>query len=236
MQKKINYLSLFLFLGYLSFLGISCNYGPDKANPYNLDIISTKWDYDKAIENDPKQTLVNLKEFIPGIILDIKYATSDNFTHQQIYKSAEAYLRLPAAEALKKVQEDLNLKGYGLKIFDAYRPYSATLKFYKVYPDTNFVAAPWDGSVHNRGCAVDLTLVDLKTGQELTMPTPFDDFTEKAAAAYMELPEDILANRQLLQDEMTRHGFEIYDYEWWHFNFHGWENYKIMDIPFKDLK
>jgi D-alanyl-D-alanine dipeptidase len=109
------------------------------------------------------------------------------------------------------------------------------VKFYEVYPDTNFVAAPWKGSVHNRGCAVDLTLVILQTGKQLEMPTPFDDFTEKAAHSYMNLPDQVLKNRQILKDIMTKHGFLIYEAEWWHYDFKDWKSYKLMDISFEEL-
>ena len=235
---KTTFFTRIVLLACLSWLAVSCssyNKYNTKENPYDLDIVSTVREYKKIVAEDPDKALVNLKEIVPGIQLDIKYATKDNFTHEQIYKSAEAFLRVKAANAIRDVENELKDKGLGLKIFDAYRPYAATLKFYDVVPDTNFVAAPWHGSVHNRGCAVDLTLVDLESGNELNMPTPYDYFSEKAAAAYTDLPEDVLANRQLLQDVMGRHGFEIYDYEWWHFNFHGWENYKLMDLSFEEL-
>jgi D-alanyl-D-alanine dipeptidase len=120
--------------------------------------------------------------------------------------------------------------------YHAYRPYAATLEFYKVYPDTNFVAAPWRGSMHNRGCAVDVTLVDLKTKEELEMPTAFDDFTVKAGQFCMDLPSQAIRNRKLLRDIMIKYGFLQYNPEWWHFNFKGWENFELMDISFEELK
>lgn len=206
-----------------------------KSYEDELGVISNPRMYLKLAEDFPDKKLVDLEEFIPGIVLDIRYATKHNFTRQKIYKQAKAFLRLPAAEALKKIQEELNGKGLGLKIFDAYRPYSATLKFYEVYPDTNFVAAPWYGSRHNRGCAVDLTIINLETGDELPMPTSFDDFSEKAGHDFLNLPETILSNRKLLRETMTNHGFSIYNYEWWHYDFIGWEHYELLDIPFDEL-
>jgi D-alanyl-D-alanine dipeptidase len=136
---------------------------------------------------------------------------------------------------LKDIQAQLNEKGFGLKVFDAYRPYAATVKLYEAYPDTNFVAAPWNGSRHNRGCAVDVTLVDLESGKQLPMPTPFDDFTEKASVSYKQLPDSILSNRQILIDVMTKNGFSTYEHEWWHYDYKGWKNYNLLDLSFEDI-
>ena len=126
--------------------------------------------------------------------------------------------------------------GYGLKVYDGYRPYQVTVTFYEAYHDTTFVASPYTGSRHNRGCAVDLTLIDLKTGKELFMPTPYDAFTKQASATWTDgLSAEALKNRKLLQDVMLRHGFVIYPSEWWHFDFAGWQNYPVTDISFEDL-
>lgn len=180
--------------------------------------------------------MVDLSLFVKGITLDVRYATTNNFTGEQIYEAPLAFVRQPVAEALKNVSEELALYGLGIKVFDAYRPYSATLKFYEVMKgDTNFVAAPWKGSRHNRGCAVDVTLIDINTGVELPMPTAFDDFTEKAAVDYPDLPDELLKNRKLLIDIMTKYGFETYAWEWWHYDFSGWENFDLMDISFESL-
>ena len=141
-------------------------------------------------EEDSSRLLIDLEKFIPGIKLDVRYATKNNFFGAAVYEVEKAFLRLPAAKALKKVQQELNKKGLGLKIFDAYRPYSVTVKFYEKYPDTNFVASAWKGSLHNRGCAVDLTVIDLKSGEEIEMPTEYDDFTERAGINYSNLPEE----------------------------------------------
>ncbi len=116
--------------------------------------------------------LVDLQKYIPGVVLDIRYADTNNFTGTKIYTQPRAFLRKPAADSLLKIQQILAEKGLGLKIYDAYRPYAATLYFYEVYPDTTFVAAPWKGSIHNRGCAVDLSIINLESGSELKMPTP----------------------------------------------------------------
>ena len=124
-------------------------------------------EYLKIVAKDSTRALIDLPAFIPGLVLDIRYATTNNFTGEKIYNLARAYARRPVAEALKKVQAELKTQGLGIKIFDAYRPYKATVKFYEVYKDTTYVASPYKGSRHNRGCALDLTLIDLKTGKEL---------------------------------------------------------------------
>jgi D-alanyl-D-alanine dipeptidase len=222
-----------LFLG---FSLLTCRHQISKGYEQELGVISNAYMYKTLACDFPEKRLVDLETYIPGIALDIRYASKNNFTGKRIYPAAKAYLRLPAAQAIKNIEAYLRASDLGLKIFDAYRPYSATLKFYEVYPDTNFVAAPWHGSRHNRGCAVDLTIIHLDTGKELEMPTPFDDFTEKAGHQYMNLPDTILQNRALLKKVMTDNGFAHYDYEWWHYDFVGWENYKLLDIGFGDLE
>lgn len=205
-------------------------------NPYNLDLIDSEKAYSKSVEEDQNNLMVDLESYIPRLVLDIRYATDSNFTGETIYTKPKAFVRKPVAEALLEIQNKLNNIGYGLKIFDAYRPYAATLKFYEVYPDTNFVAAPWKGSVHNRGCAVDVSLIDIVTQQELPMPTKFDDFSEKASLNYEELDPIIKANRDMLVKFMTENGFTSYEYEWWHFNFKDREKFKIMNISFEELE
>jgi len=205
-------------------------------NPYHLNLVSDIADYRKQVNADPKLELVNLENVIPGIVTDIRYATDNNFTGEVIYEMARAYARHPVAVALKLVQDSLAVHGLGLKIYDAYRPYAATLRFFEVYPDTNFVANPRFGSRHNRGCAVDITLVDLTTKQEIAMPTVFDDFTEKAHPQYTNLPQEVIANRTFLFSVMKHFGFTFYHSEWWHFDFDGWEKYPLMDLTFDQLE
>lgn len=208
---------------------------PAPANKYGLKPVSSLSGYQQQVSSDPRQAIVPLDKFIPGILLDIRYATNNNIMHRPVYRTTAAFLRLPAAEALKDIQQELKQLGYGLKIYDGYRPYRVTVAFYEAYHDSNFVASPYTGSRHNRGCAVDLTLVDLRTGKELDMPTPYDDFTEKASATYAHLSEQARKNRQLLQNVMLKHGFVIFPSEWWHFDFEGWKAYPVMDLSFEDL-
>lgn len=207
----------------------------DGSHRYGLKTVSSLSDYHRQISSDPNQAIVPLDKFIPGIRLDIRYATSHNIMHRPVYQTAAAFLRLPAAKALKDIQQQLKPMGYGLKIYDGYRPYRVTVEFYEAYHDSNFVASPYTGSRHNRGCAVDLTLIDLKTGRELEMPTPYDAFTKKASATWPEISEQARKHRKLLQDVMLQHGFVIYPSEWWHFDFAGWKAYPVMDIPFEEL-
>jgi len=204
-------------------------------NKYGLFVIDNIETYKTIVIEDSSKLLIDLEEFVPGIKLDIRYATENNFFGKAVYNISKAFLRFPAAESLKKIQHELNKIGLGLKIYDAYRPYGVTVKFYEKYPDPNFVASPSKGSRHNRGCAVDLTIVNLKTGEEIKMPTGYDDFTEKANVNYTNLSEEQIKNRKLLMDVMTSNSFIPYGSEWWHYDFKGWEKFELMDLSFEQL-
>ncbi len=224
-----------LFLILLVYAGCSKSEGINHNNPYGLNIVNNIDEYRKQISINPDFELWDISEKIPEIVLDIRYATQNNFTGKVIYTLPKAFVRKKVVEALVMVQDSLKKLNLGLKIFDAYRPYAATLLFYEVYPDTNFVANPRYGSRHNRGCAVDVSLVDVFTGLEISMPTPFDEFSERAHPEYMNLEEEVIANRTLLFGVMQHFGFTHYPTEWWHFDFEGWEKYPLMDIPFEKL-
>jgi zinc D-Ala-D-Ala dipeptidase len=191
--------------------------------------------YVESVKMHPEKELVDLEKYIPEILLDIRYATTNNFTKERIYDVAKAYARRPVAEALKKIQANLGKKGLGIKVFDAYRPYSATVKFYEVYGDTTYVASPYRGSKHNRGCALDLTLIDLKTGGELKMPTGYDAFSKEAWPSAPVADAQVRENRRLLISVMEKFGFRVTSSEWWHFDFVGWKNYEVLDIDFAQL-
>jgi len=222
------------FLFFVFLIGFSGAYAQPK-NPYGLEVINEHAAYKKSVDHDKNKQLIEIKKRIPDIKLDIRYAGKDNFAKQAVYKQARAFARLPVVEALKNVQNELKKSGYGLKIFDGYRPYSVTVKFFTIASDKSFVANPKDGSRHNRGCAIDLTLIDLKTGKEIEMPTPYDSFAAEAASDYMNLPANVIQNRELLRKTMEKHGFRVLKNEWWHFDFLGWKSYELMDIPFEDL-
>jgi D-alanyl-D-alanine dipeptidase len=199
----------------------------DKLNVYKAQVIK-----------DSSKKMIELKSLVPGIIYDLRYATTNNFMHRMMYpdKTNITFMRLPAAKALLKVQKELNENGFGLKIFDAYRPYSVTVKFWELVHDERYVANPSKGSGHNRGIAVDLTIINLKTGQELNMGTGFDNFTDTAHHTFTNLPEEILQNRGLLKSTMVKYGFKALDTEWWHFFLNNGSKYEILDIDFKKLK
>jgi D-alanyl-D-alanine dipeptidase len=208
---------------------------PNYPNKYGLKIISCFQDYQREVKLNRNNELVDLEKQIPTIKLEIRYATTLNFTGKIIYSKAKAYTRYPVAMALKSIQDSLAYYKLGLKIFDAYRPYSASEKFFKVYPDTNFVANPRYGSRHNRGCAIDLTLINLSTGKELAMPTEFDDFSNSANPQNMNFSKEILQNRTFLFKIMAHFGFLHNSTEWWHFDYTGWERYSLMDLQFEML-
>jgi len=168
---------------------------------------------------------------IPGIVLDIRYATTNNFTGQRLYPSAKCYLRRAAAEKLRAAQAELASLGYGLKIFDGYRPLSVQRKMWEVFPQPGYVADPKKGSRHNRGAAVDVTLIRLVDGAALPMPTPYDDFTPRAHRNFNDLPEDVIRNRNLLESVLTRHGFVGLPTEWWHFDDAECQKYPLLDLP-----
>jgi D-alanyl-D-alanine dipeptidase len=183
-----------------------------------------------SAQQNSASDLIDIVSVNPAIVLDIRYATENNFTHEKLYPIARCMLRREAAESLSAVQKDLHTRGLGLKVYDGYRPLSIQRKLWEVVPDERYVANPVKGSRHNRGAAVDLTIID-SLGNELQMPTPYDDFTDKAHCDYMQLPEAALKNRALLEEVMTRHGFVSMSSEWWHFDFQGWGKFEILDQP-----
>ncbi|MBL7876463.1 MAG: M15 family metallopeptidase [Cyclobacteriaceae bacterium] len=193
-------------------------------------------EYQKSLVSNPQNELVNLEKFIPGLVLDIRYATTNNFTGTKIYNLPRAYARKPVAEALKRIQAELKKQGLELKIFDAYRPYSATVMFYETYHDTTYVASPYKGSKHNRGCALDLTLIDSKTRKELQMPTGWDSFKKEAWPATPVADPVVRKNRKTLIESMEKNGFKVSTSEWWHFDFVGWQKFTVMDIDFEELE
>jgi D-alanyl-D-alanine dipeptidase len=183
----------------------------------------------------PEDTLlVDIKEVNPRIKVEIKYATEDNFTGRKLYDIGKCFLRKFVAMKLDSVQRELEKFGLGLKVWDCYRPLSVQKILWSIVPDERYVANPAKGSRHNRGCAVDLTLVD-SLGNELPMPTRYDDFTEKAHRDYSNLPDTLIKNRKILEDVMVKYGFVPLPTEWWHFDFKGWERFSILDIPLKEL-
>ncbi len=175
--------------------------------------------------------LVDVQKLIPGVVLDIRYATTNNFTGKKLYPFAGCLLRRATADKLAAAQAELQSLGYGLKIYDGYRPLSVQRTMWEVFPQPGYVADPKKGSRHNRGAAVDVTLIRLSDGAELPMPTPYDDFTPRAHRDFMDLPAEVIQNRELLQGIMTTHGFVGLPTEWWHFDDANWRDYPLLDIP-----
>jgi D-alanyl-D-alanine dipeptidase len=227
MKRAINFAALLLVLSCAS---AAVEIAP---NRYGLRVVPDLATYERLANLDPDKRLVDLASL--GIPLDIRYATANNFMKTPLYPIAKAYLRAPAARALVDVQRELAAQGIGIKVHDAYRPYRVTEAMWEPIKNPDFVADPSKGSRHNRGAAVDLTLIDLRTGAELAMPTGYDDFTERAANAFMDLPADAIANRALLHDVMVKHGFQPLPSEWWHYDFHGWERFELMNVRLEDL-
>ncbi|MDQ3179280.1 MAG: M15 family metallopeptidase [Acidobacteriota bacterium] len=189
-------------------------------------------------ENKREADLVELVKLDKTIKLDIRYARADNFVGRAVYTEARAFMQRPAAEALVRIHKKLKKKGFGLTIFDGYRPWSVTKIFWDVTPEDKrkFVANPKTGSRHNRGGAVDLSIFDVKTGKLVEMPTDFDDFTDNASPNYEGGTEQQRKNRDLLRKMMEAEGFTANKNEWWHFDYKDWENYAIYDIAFSEIK
>jgi zinc D-Ala-D-Ala dipeptidase len=185
-----------------------------------------------------KPDLVDLARLDPRIKLDIRYATTDNFLSTPVYTSARAFLQRPAAEAMLRAHRELMKHGYGLLIFDGYRPWYITKIFWDATPPDkhDFVADPSKGSRHNRGCAVDLTLYDLKTGKEVEMTGGYDEMSERSYPRYAGGTPDQRARRDLLRRAMEQQGFQVFDFEWWHFDYRDWPKYSIGNIPFESIR
>jgi len=173
---------------------------------------------------------VQLKDLDPDFVIDLKYATADNFTHQVVYPTDICVLRVATADKLVRANAEFKKHGYRIKVWDAYRPLSVQKIFWSIMPDTRYVADPSSGgSVHNRGCAVDITLVD-SSGSELEMPSGFDDFTEKAYRDNPDMTPQAKANLELLTGVMTENGFKTITTEWWHYEDTDAGQYTIADI------
>ena len=206
-------------------------------NKYGLWVISSTTTLQKTVYKNPGKQMKDVKEVIPSVILDLRYAGTNNFMQQKLYPAiSTTYLRKTAADALAIIQNQLKEMGLGLKIFDGYRPYSVTEKMWEPVQDDRYAANPKIGSGHNRGVAVDLTLVYAATGEELSMGTGVDNFSDTAHHAFTHLPEDVLQNRLLLKKMMEQQGFKALDTEWWHYSLPNAKDFELLDIDFKKLK
>ena len=190
-------------------------------------------------ENGPfrKPDFVELAPLDPSIHLDIRYATANDFLGTPVYSQARAFLQRPAADALLRIQKKLKPLGYGLLIHDAYRPWYVTKIFWDATPPEGkiFVADPAQGSRHNRGCAVDLTLYDLATGKPIEMPGTYDEMSPRSFPDYPGGTSLQRWHRDLLRRAMESEGFTVYESEWWHFDYKDWKEYPILNVPFEKL-
>jgi len=185
-----------------------------------------------------KPELVDLTTLDKTIKLDIRYASTNNFLGAPFYGTPKAFLQKPAAEALVRVHKALGNQGYGLLIHDAYRPWYVTKTFWDATPSEyhHFVADPMKGSRHNRGCAVDLTLYDLKTGKAIPMPGGYDEFSDRSYPDYLGGTSLQRWHRDLLRSAMEAEGFDVYEAEWWHFDYRDWREYPILNVAFEELR
>jgi len=204
---------------------------------YGLSFIDQTAVYEQTVQADSAKKMLELRTLIPTLQCDLRYASTNNFVHRNMYglRTTRTSLRAPAARALAAVQQELREKGYGLKVFDAYRPYYVTVEFWELVKDDRYVANPAKGSGHNRGLAVDLTIIHLETRKELDMGTGFDNFTDSAHHSFTQLPPAVLQNRALLKTTMEKHGFTALETEWWHYAWPNDRNYEVLSLPLRYL-
>jgi D-alanyl-D-alanine dipeptidase len=221
--------------------------GPDEAQVFRITPVHSVEELRKeALATDPpheeakfrEPDLVELAPLDPAIHLDIRYATSNDFLGTPVYTQARAFLQRPAAEALLRALRRLMPEGYGLLIHDAYRPWYVTKIFWDATPPEGkiFVADPAQGSRHNRGCAVDLTLYELKTGTPVPMPGTYDEMSPRSFPDYPGGTALQRWHRDLLRWAMESEGFTVYEHEWWHFDYKDWREYPILNVPFEKLQ
>lgn len=181
--------------------------------------------------------LVELKRVVPDVHLEVRYATKNNFMKKVLYPQPRIFVRKEVGDSLARVQQRLKERGLSLLVFDGYRPWRITKKMWDDTPPENhkFVADPAKGSKHNRGGAVDLTLMDLKTGKALEMTSAYDEFSPRAAFNYPGGSKKSHENRDLLRTVMEAEGFQVLPHEWWHFDYKGWKNFPLLDYSFDEL-
>ncbi len=182
--------------------------------------------------------LVNVRAVEPGLRVEVRYATSNNFMGRPVYGRAVACLQRPAALALGRAHRRLAAAGYGILVMDGYRPWSVTKLFWESVPPSRreYVADPAKGSRHNRGCAVDCTLYDLRTGEEVAMPSAYDEPTSRAHASYGGGTAGERHARDLLRGAMEAEGFTVLTNEWWHFDHGDWRRYPVLDVTFEVIE
>jgi len=221
MKKRILVLIIalsFCFASLLTLVSCKSTYLDSKKSLVLLDIT-------KEVDSN---AFVNLRNYSNDFVFDMKYATADNFLKEKVYPCDECFLRVKTVKALLEANESFIEKGFKIKLYDCYRPRAIQKKMWRIVPDANFVANPKKGSIHNRGGAVDISLVD-SVGNELNMGTKFDFFGEEASHNYQNLSDEILANRKFLKDIMLQNNFRIFESEWWHYNLNGSNNDEVSN-------
>ena len=238
MKNKITHrFQLILIYSIVFMLIVPASFAQDSLmNKYGLWVIKDINQLQKTINHDAGKAMIDIKKAIPGLQLDLRYASTNNFMHEKLYPPIQTtYLRKAAVDKLTKAQIELKSKGLGLKIFDAYRPYAVTEKLWEPVQDDRYAADPRKGSGHNRGIAVDLTIISLTTNKELDMGTSFDNFSDTAHQSFINLPDTVLQNRKLLKSIMEKNGFTALDTEWWHYYLPNAKDFELLDISFKKL-
>ena len=207
------------------------------ATPSNIRIQTDSTLSEPTVKSQFKDNnqLIDIRSFNPNIVLDIRYATQNNFTRSRLYGVARCLLRSTVARKLSLVQQDLEKRGLGLKVYDCYRPLSVQRQMWRLFPNPRYVANPAIGSRHNRGAAVDVTLVN-RNGDELEMPTEFDNFTVRAGRNYRGGSLQSRRNRQLLENVMKKYEFIPMPSEWWHFDADDWRKFSILDLRLESFK
>jgi zinc D-Ala-D-Ala dipeptidase len=206
------------------------------VSSYGLPYINNVSLYRESLVHHPEKQMISLTN-IQGIILDLRYASENNFMHKKLYSGTTktTYLRKSVYEALDSVSIFLAVLGLGLVIFDAYRPYAVTESLWEKVKDDRYAANPSKGSGHNRGVAVDLTMADLITHKLVVMPTGFDNFSDSAHQDFKAANSIAITNRELLTKVMKKYGFEPLSTEWWHFSWPHSENFEVLDLSFEQL-
>lgn len=216
------------YFAFLSLALASCNVHSQKNTKPTQPLIEKK----EATTTPSDTSFVALKLYSSTFVYDMKYATTDNFLKQNVYDCPECYLRYKTVKKLIEANEEFQTLGYKIKLFDCYRPLSIQKKMWQIVSDPKYVADPSKGSIHNRGCAVDITLVD-SNGNELDMGTPFDFFGEAASHNYEFVSEKVKQNRKLLKEIMQKHQFQSFDSEWWHYNLVDGKHEKLANFKWK---
>lgn len=186
----------------------------------------------KVVTQISDTTFVNLKDYSSDFMYDMKYATTDNFLKAKVYDCAKCYLRLKTIKSLIEANNSFRKMGFKIKLYDCYRPHDVQVKMWQIVPNPKYVANPTKGSIHNKGGAIDITLVDF-SGKELDMGTAFDFFGEQASHNFTNLSDTIQSNRKLLKSVMTNSKFNSFDSEWWHYNLAAGLEDKVSNFKWK---